>query len=202
MNGEPILQKVRSDIILENYKSVESINKENTLKEMKSLILITSFLILLWQNQKKEVYILKDAEGNVGIEYNKTNKDVNIIISDELVRNNSDRRAIKMYLASFFIIDNDDLKRDFRKLFNISMSSFAKNNKKQICKVIYYLEHIDHGNLPDIYGLEAYKLFEISDLKPEISTMEQCLNKGKILKIIHESEEDSLPLKTPKRIKK
>ncbi|RKO72106.1 hypothetical protein D7322_08400 [Sphingobacterium puteale] len=181
---------------------VESINKENTLKEMKSLILISSFLILLWQNQKKEVYILKDAEGNVGIEYNKTNKDVNIIISDELVRNNSDRRAIKMYLASFFFIDNDDLKRDFRKLFNISMSGFAKNNKKQICKVIYYLEHIDHGNLPDIYGLEAYKLFEISDLKPEISTIEQCLNKGKILKIIHESEEDSLPLKTPKRIKK
>ncbi|WP_367331285.1 hypothetical protein [Sphingobacterium multivorum] len=169
---------------------------------MKSLILISSFLILLWQNQKKEVYVIKDAEGNVGIEYNEIDKDVNIIISDELVRNNAEKRAIKMYLGSFFVTDNDNLKRDFRKLFNISMSDFAKNHKRKICKVIYYLEHIDHGNLPEIYGLEAYKLFEISDLKPEISKIEECLNKGKILKIIYESEGDSLPLKTPKRIKK
>lgn len=158
-------------------------------------------MILLWQNQK-EVYLLKDADGHIGIEYNKIDKDVNIIISDKLIKDNSDRKAIKMYIASFFIKDNGDIEQDFRRLFKISMSEFAKNHQRDICKVIYYLEHIDHGNLPDIYGLEAYKLFEISDLKPEISTMEQCLNKGKILKIIHESEEDSLPLKTPKRIKK
>lgn len=169
---------------------------------MKSLILISSFLILLWQIQKKEVYVLKDAEGNVGIEYNKIDKDVNIVISDRLIKNNSDKKAIKMYLASFFIKDNGDLEQDFRRLFKISMSEFAKNHQRDICKVIYYLEHIDHGNLPEIYGLEAYKLFEISDLKPEIFKIEQCLNKGKILKIIYESEDDSLPLKTPKRIKK
>jgi len=168
---------------------------------MKSLILISSFLILLWQNQK-EVYLLKDADGHIGIEYNKIDKDVNIIISDKLIKDNSDRKAIKMYIASFFIKDNGDIEQDFRRLFKISMSEFAKNHQRDICKVIYYLEHIDHGNLPEIYGLEAYKLFEISDLKPEISKIEQCLNKGKILKIIYESEEDSLPLKTPKRIKK
>lgn len=121
---------------------------------------------------KKEVYVLKDAEGNVGIEYNKIDKDVNIIISDELVKNNSDRRAVKMYLASFFIRENDDLKKDFSKLFDITITDFAKNNKEQICRVIYYLEDIDHGNLPEIYGLEAYKLFKISDLKPEISKIE------------------------------
>jgi hypothetical protein len=82
------------------------------------------------------------------------------------------------------------------------MSDFAKNHKWDILKIIYYLEHIDHGNLSEIYGLEAYKLFEISNLKPEISKIEQCLNKGEILKIIYESEKGSLPLKTPKRIKK
>lgn len=158
-------------------------------------------MILLWQNQK-EVYLLKDADGHIGIEYNKIDKDVNIIISDKLIKDNSDRKAIKMYIASFFIKDNGDIEQDFRRLFKISMSEFAKNHQRDICKVIYYLEHIDHGNLPEIYGLEAYKLFEISDLKPEISKIEQCLNKGKILKIIYESEEDSLPLKTPKRIKK
>ncbi len=59
-------------------------------------------MILLWQNQKKEVYVLKDAEGNVGIEYNKFDKDVNIGISDELVKNNSDRRAIKNVFSIFF----------------------------------------------------------------------------------------------------
>lgn len=159
-------------------------------------------MILLWQIQKKEVYVLKDAEGNVGIEYNKIDKDVNIVISDRLIKNNPDKKAIKMYLASFFITDNGDIEQDFRTLFKIPMSEFAKNHQRDICKVIYYLEHIDHGNLPEIYGLEAYKLFDISDLKPEISKIERCLNKGKILKIIYESEEDSLPFKTPERIKK
>lgn len=168
---------------------------------MKSLILISSFLILIWQNQK-EVYLLKDADGQIGIEYNKIDKDVNIIISDRLIRDNLDKKAIKMYLASFFIRDKGDIQRDFKKLFNISMSDFAKNHRREICRVIYYLEHVDHGNLPGIYGLEAYKLFEISDLEPEISKIEQCLNNGKILKIIYETKEDSLPLKTPKRIRK
>lgn len=158
-------------------------------------------MILLWQNQK-EVYLLKDADGQIGIEYNKIDKDVNIIISDRLIRDNLDKKAIKMYLASFFIPDKGDIHRDFKKLFNISMSDFAKNHRREICRVIYYLEHIDHGNLPVIYGLEAYKLFEISDLEPEISKIEQCLNNGKILKIIYETKEDSLPLKTPKRIRK
>jgi len=168
---------------------------------MKSLILISSILILLWQNQK-EVYLLKDADGQIGIEYNKIDKDVNIIISDRLIRNNSDKKAIKMYLASFFITDKDDIQRDFKKLFKISMSDFAKNHRREICRVIYYLEHIDHGNLLVIDGLEAYKLFEIADLKPEISKTEQGLNNVKILKIIYEINEDSLPLKTPKRIRK
>jgi len=49
---------------------------------------------------------------------------------------------------------------------------FAKNHQREICKIIYYLQHIDHGNLLVIYGLEAYKLFEIADLKPEISKTE------------------------------
>lgn len=79
---------------------------------------------------------------------------------------------------------------------------FAKNHQREICKIIYYLQHIDHGNLLVIDGLEAYKLFEIADLKPEISKTEQGLNNVKILKIIYEINEDSLPLKTPKRIRK
>lgn len=82
------------------------------------------------------------------------------------------------------------------------MSDFAKNHQRDILKIIYYLEHIDPGNLSEIYGLEAYKLFEISNLTLEISKIEQYLNKGEILKIIYESKKDSLPLKTPKRIKK
>lgn len=87
---------------------------------MKSLILISSFLILLWQNQK-EVYLLKDADGQIGIESNKIDKDVSIKINDRLIRNNLDKKAIKMYLASFFIPDKDEIQGDFKKLFKISI---------------------------------------------------------------------------------
>ncbi|WP_312791654.1 hypothetical protein [Sphingobacterium sp.] len=167
---------------------------------MKVLILISSFLFLLGQNQK-EVYVLKDGEGDVAIEYNKLDKDVNIVISDRVIANKQDQKAIKMYIASFFIADNVGIQQDFKKLFQVSMSDFAKHHKREICSVIYYLEHIEHGNLPELYGLESYKLFEISELEPEISRTEKCLDKGGILKIIYEIEEDSTSLKMPQRIK-
>jgi len=106
-----------------------------------------------------------------------------------------------MYIASFFIADNVGIQQDFKKLFQVSMSDFAKHYKREICSVIYYLEHIEHGNLPELYGLESYKLFEISELEPEISRTEKSLDKGGILKIIYEIEEDSTSLKMPQRIK-
>ncbi|MFD2904382.1 hypothetical protein [Sphingobacterium anhuiense] len=164
---------------------------------MKSLILISSFLVLLWQNQK-EVYLLKDADGQIGIEYNKIDKDVNIIISDRLIRDNLDKKAIKMYLASFFIPDKGDIQRDFKKLFNISMSDFAKNQRQEICRVIYYLEHEDHGNLPLIYNHEAYKLLDIKELKPDIEEVKMKLENSGMLLIDIDADVKTKDLKSIK----
>lgn len=77
----------------------------------------------------------------------------------------------------FFVNNKPALIESFSACYGTSLSEFAHRHKKGISNVIYYLEHMDHGNLVMVYGRDAYKLLEINDLEPEIGLVRDSLYK-------------------------
>ena len=159
---------------------------------MKSIILISSIVAVFCQAPKK-VYVEKER-GHTFIEYNSKDKDVNLFIDRSVISDKALQRGIKMYIASFFVKDNEVLKRDFVALYKKSLSLFAKQYKAEISNVIYYLEHADHGNLPLIYGRDAYELLEIKDLQPVISVFKEKLYKQDMYLIDIDTNEKPTPI--------
>lgn len=155
---------------------------------MKTIILISSIVAMFCQAPKK-VYVEMER-GQTTLEYNSKDKDVNLFIDRSVILDKAIQRGIKMYIASFFVKDNEILKRDFVALYKKSLPLFARQYKAEISNVIYYLEHADHGNLPLIYGRDAYGLLEVKDLQPAISVFkEQLYQQGMYLIDIDSKEE-------------
>lgn len=136
--------------------------------------------------QEKKVYLESSIKNGFVI---KDNKSVNLFISSDLVKCKKLNNAIALYLSSFF---NRDCKLAFEEYlknrFKIDRYSFVNKYQKQICNVIYFLEHVKHGNLPFYYGIDAYILLENNELKPCIDEVKWKLRReGKIILI----EEDA-----------
>lgn len=136
--------------------------------------------------QEKKVYLESSIKKGFVM---KDNKSVNLFISYDLIKCKKLNKAIALYLSSFYDIDCKLVFDEYLKnRFKIDRDSFVKKYKKQICKVIYYLENVEHGNLPFYYGFDAYILLENNELKPYINEVNNKLRReGKIILI----EEDA-----------
>lgn len=159
---------------------------------MKSVILISSIIILSFQEPKK-VYV-KTENGLTSIEYSSKDKEVNLFIDKTLVSDKTLQKAIKMYIASCFVRNKEVLKRDFIAIYKKELPIFAQKYKKEISNVIYYLEHADHGNLPLIYGREAYELLEIKELQPAIKVFKERLYQKNMYIIDIDAGEEPTPI--------
>lgn len=140
---------------------------------MKSLIIISSVIALFFQ-VPKQVYICK--KDNISSILYDEKKGVNIYIDNKLVKDKKLQQGIKLYIASFFVSNKEKLVEDFTILYKQSPAAFGRQHKEAISNVIYYLEHIDHGNLPLVYGREAYVLLDITELEPVITSVKTKLN--------------------------
>lgn len=154
---------------------------------MKYVILISSILFLF--QGKKIVYI--QGKENSTFVFNERRGTVNLYIDPSLIKDKKINEGVKLYLASFFVSNKSALKRRFIEDQHLSFETFVKQNKKDISNVIYYLEHIDHGNLPLHLGRDAYSLLEIKELKPYIEYKKALLNKEGMLLIDVLTEESS-----------
>ncbi|MBB2950911.1 MULTISPECIES: hypothetical protein [unclassified Sphingobacterium] len=148
---------------------------------MKILLFIVTLFISLHQEFKK-VYILMDKD-DTSIIYNEDLKKVNLYIDHTLIPDEKLQMGIKLYIASFYVNNRNNLSADFIKIFQCSISDFGRMNRKPISKVIYYLEHENHGNLPFVYQNDAYLLLEINELKPNITSIREKLEKSGMLLI-------------------
>lgn len=148
---------------------------------MKILFLVITFIFSLHQEFKK-VYILMDKD-DTSIIYNEDLKKVNLYIDQTLIPDEKLQMGIKLYIASFYVNNRNNLSADFIKMFKCSLSDFGRMHRKPISEVIYYLEHENHGNLPVVYQNDAYLLLEINELKPNITAIREKLEKSGMLLI-------------------
>lgn len=116
---------------------------------------------------------------------------MNLYIDPTIIQDNKLRNGIKLYIASFFVHNKEALKRKVLKDHRVTIDAFALKNRKKISEVIYYLEHVDHGNLPLRLGRDAYNLLEIKELKPYIDYKRKLLYKNGMLLIDISADEPS-----------
>lgn len=113
---------------------------------------IISVFFLFFQSPRK-VYICSNGDISTLI-FDEKVKNVNLNIDHSLINDEKLREGVKLYLASFFVFNKAQLESYFKNEFKMTSNKFGRIHKKIISKVIYYLEHEDHGNLPRIYNLE------------------------------------------------
>lgn len=156
---------------------------------MKYVILISSIVFLFFSQGRKMVYIQGNEYANLVFDEKKGL--VNLYIDSTIIQDTKLSNGIKLYVASFFVHNKEALKRKFLRDHRVTIDAFALKNKKNICEVIYYLEHVDHGNLPLHLGRDAYKLLEIKELKPCIDSKRKVLYKKGMLLIDISADEPS-----------
>lgn len=145
---------------------------------LKILISISIFWVAF--TPPKKVYI-EPVNNSYVVRYNAGNHSVNLFIDEKLIPSMQLRQAIKMYLAYYLLRDHKKLEADFSGRYKCGIKSFGNQHRKDISCVIYYLEHEEHGNLPHYYGMDAYDLLDISELKPEISKTKKKLDSHMII---------------------
>lgn len=153
---------------------------------MKSLILISSVIVLYFQTPRL-VYVCKKNAAS-SIFYDEKNKATNVYIDNKVVKGKL-KQGIELYIAYFFVENKDKLAEDFISKYKQSPRAFGCQHKMIISKVIYYLEHKNHGNLPLIYGREAYVLLDVEELKPAITSVKKSLENDKMYLIDIENGE-------------
>lgn len=144
-------------------------------------LLITNISIGQISN-KKLVYVI----GNQ-VEIDSVNCKTNIFISDKIVRDKEIKTSIGLFIAYNIEKDRidsyeDKLELNLLKCSGLNTNQFIKKYKKDIVKVIYYLERFDHGDLVEFYGRDAYNLLDLDLLNPEILIVKnKLLRKGMTL---------------------
>ncbi|WP_121196380.1 hypothetical protein [Mucilaginibacter gracilis] len=164
---------------------------------LKILISVSFFLVAY--TPPKKVYI-EPVNDSYVVGYNAANQSVNLFIDAKLIPSIQLRQAIKMYVAYYLLRDHRKLEADFSSKYKSGIKSFGKQHRKDISCVIYYLEHEEHGDLPHYYGMDAYDLLDISELKPEISRTKKKLDRHMI--IIDAPANGELKIAVPDTVKK
>ena len=149
----------------------------------KFIVIIFGLSLVLMSFKTNQLVYIESSNEYGGFVFNEVTSEVNLYIDRRIIADLSLQKAIKMNLAYQYVPNKKSLVKAFVKAYNISLSNFAFLHRKQLCKVIFYLESADHGNLPVIYGMEAYNLLELKELKPDITTIKKELERGGMLLI-------------------
>ncbi len=148
-------------------------------------------MIAFWSgsglHKERKVSVIT-TEGVSAIVFDNSSGSVNIHIDTSVVRDAHVRECIKLYVAFFFVNNKELLLARFSAVYGLTLQVFAKRHGREICEVIYYLEHEEHGNLPIIYGRDAYRLLDIVDLTPYIQPVRKKLYGRHMLLIDREGQ--------------
>lgn len=160
---------------------------------MKKKILIISFCLFCSNIFSQNIKYVIVKGGDIFI--NEEEFCENIYISDNLVDNNKQRKIIKLIIFSHLVdIERSKvIQKKLQRSYKVKREMISDNLKIKVAKIIYYLLHSKHGNLPLVIGRDAYCLLDIPYLNNQIFPYKKLLFEKDMLMI--DSNEKPILLK-------